>query len=208
MRRPQYKKPPGTAELPSQKSSRASILENELAAALAPLGHTPRGKNALELIRPRPAQRTQCEHAVERAIQHIEADKALEKFSTPTLSADLKKRCRSVAKKLRAVEVSNLVSGSFREQARRERETLEILANRLRARPGGHRKKAAKQVAVHVAHRLLTNFGSHPPKHTRGGAWEELAAILYGERDADLFDYLTAHRDHPPWLADVFSAFD
>jgi hypothetical protein len=45
----------------------------------------------------------------------------------------------------------------------------------------------AKITAARQARLLLKKYG-HPIKTTRGGTWERLAAILYGDKSADLFN--------------------
>lgn len=47
-------------------------------------------------------------------------------------------------------------------------------------------------VAAKLAYGLLKQWGNKKITTTRGGPWHRLAAILYGDEDADLFQYLRA----------------
>jgi hypothetical protein len=56
------------------------------------------------------------------------------------------------------------------------------------ARPGRPTAKRA-QLAVRWARALLTQYGL-PVKTTRGSRWCQLAAILYGDKNRDLFSHM------------------
>ena len=93
---------------------------------------------------------------------------------------------------LRHIEKNaSLVSKSYRDQTRRERERLEKLAD---MRPGSSRVSLAKFNAVHFAYHLLANFGKGPPGLSREGPWHRLAGILFGDVNADLFEYLEYYK--------------
>jgi hypothetical protein len=153
-------------------------------------------KQAIGLIAPTPEQRAQCEERVVGAmwILHL-----AEKRETVILSpARYRDRFRKFAQALRAVEKTgrNLVSNSFMEEVRRQRETYEKLAARMLVRANSaKRRDSVKEIAVVIAHGLLTGFNGASPGLTRKGAWHKLAAILSGkDADESLFDYVKGER--------------
>jgi hypothetical protein len=68
------------------------------------------------------------------------------------------------------------------------------------AQKGKPRRSEIRETAVHQAHELLRGFGSKGPSLYRDGAWHNLAKVLFGNDDADLFDYLERYRPPEPTL--------
>jgi hypothetical protein len=72
---------------------------------------------------------------------------------------------------------------------------VEICDKLLARRPDKPRRNAAsKRLAATQALRLLTKYDK-PVETKRNGAWCKLAAVLYGEKNADLRRYCRALRD-------------
>jgi hypothetical protein len=165
---------------------------------------------ALKLIEPASERRAQCESGIDRAVLFVQYAKALDKFPS---AAALKKRFRTYANALRAVEIAGRglapykgmsePDPSFMDQVRCQREEYEELANEIPVRSGCPRRSTAKQVATHFAYELLAQYGSNgAPGLTREGPWLRLATILFEHADADLFDYL---RNYYLWRAQLQS---
>jgi hypothetical protein len=82
------------------------------------------------------------------------------------------------------------------EEVRRQREIYEKLAARIPVRVNSAKPRdTVKEVAVIIAHGMLTGFNGASPGLTRQGAWHKLAAILAGKDvDESLFDYMKRER--------------
>jgi hypothetical protein len=59
-----------------------------------------------------------------------------------------------------------------------------------------HYKKVVYRAATRAAYDLLIWWGDEPVT-TRNGLWDELAAILSGDLDLDMFEYLREHKSGP-----------
>jgi hypothetical protein len=180
------------------------IYAQELADVMRKFRRTKDCSKALELIEPASERRAQCESAIDRAFLLVRMSKALDKFPSP---AALKKRFRTYAKALRAVEIAGRgltpykgmrePGPSFMDQVRCQREEYEKLANRISVRSGSPRRSNARQMATDCAYELLTQFGSGgAPGLTLEGPWHRLATILFEHADADLFDYLRNYHSY------------
>lgn len=166
-----------------------TILRRRMVAGWIPPAQ--QAKAALKLIEPAPERRVRCERQLARAFDLVVCGKANDKRPSP--KAD-KEQYREFARLLQAVETSgmDIYMGrfSFMKQVRKWREFFEELADRINVGHGKKRRSDAKQFAADAAYRLLAKFGSSPPTLTRGGPWDQLATILYGDSKADLYDYL------------------
>ena len=63
------------------------------------------------------------------------------------------------------------------------------MANCESVRKGSPRRDYARQVAADKAYKLLKKYGIRPTRY-RLGHWHELAQVLFGSVQADLFDYI------------------
>jgi hypothetical protein len=185
-------------EASEPERSKAPIWAQELADVMLKFRRTKNCSKALKLIEPASERRAQCESAIDRAVLLVRMSKALDKYPSP---AQVKKRFRTYAKTLRAVEIAghNLdpykrmsePGPSFMDQVRCQREEYEELANRIPVRSGSPRRSNARQMATDCAYELLAQFGSGgAPGLTLEGPWHRLATILFEHADANLFDYL------------------
>jgi len=69
-----------------------------------------------------------------------------------------------------------------------------------------HNRTIVYRAATRAAHDLLVRWG-YKPMITRYKRWHQLAAILAGDRDLDMFEYLREHQSHPaPLVARVRDA--
>ena len=105
-------------------------------------------------------------------------------------------------RKLKAVEDIVDSSAYVKNQLELLRELYQNYADTIIVRPGSRQPSNAKRIATHYAHWLLKEYGSRPPGVTSGGTWQKLATILYGIREADLFEYLRDYRNFGPLYAD------
>ena len=106
---------------------------------------------------------------------------------------------RKLAKKLHAVinladQLDDYWCDNFDISSRMR--DLEKLAQAMEAdaavigkKKGARPYNEVRAVAVWKAHTLLTEY-SKPPTLYREGDWHELARVLFGDEQADLFDYM------------------
>lgn len=139
------------------------------------------------MIRPAPEHRLECEKQIIFAIQSVEFAKKFE--MVPNSPAGTKKRFRKMAKMLRqASEVVTKLSNDSGDQASKTADAYDQVADAIPVPKGSRRQRGSKKIAVYMAHRLLTLFGSRSPGMTREGIWHQLAETLYG--DSIDFSYL------------------
>jgi hypothetical protein len=142
---------------------------------------------ALDLIQPAPKVRSHCKRAIGAALGKIEWAK-LWRHSP----AAIKRKFNNFVKKLRAIENSEIplyAKKSMMDEIRNFREQCEQIADKQKIRHGSKQKSNAKRTAAEAAYHLLANFRK-PPGLTRSGIWHKLAIVLYGDKAADLFDYM------------------
>ena len=146
-------------------------------------------RDAFEIIGPALEHRQECEKQIIFAIQSVEFAKKFEMvLGSP---AGTKKSFRKKAKMLRqASEVVAKLSNDSGDQARRTADAYDLVADRIPVPKGSRRQKESKKIAVYMAHRLLTLFGSRAHGMTREGTWHQLAGVLYGDTDSIDFSYL------------------
>jgi hypothetical protein len=158
-------------------------------------------KRAWEIIAPDLERQGECERRIVYAILLIRREVLAAKRSTRRTTAELKKDLKKRIKKLQAAEAAvedeRLADRLTDERERMEKE-LAMLNNTV-AQKGKPRRSETKEAAVHQAHELLRRFGSKQPSLYRDGAWHNLAKVLFGNEDADLFDYLERHSPPQPW---------
>lgn len=148
-------------------------------------------RDALQLIQPTPERRAQCEDDVYRAALGV---RVAELFQSPSPKIH-KAYLLDIVGKVKAVEDALVLPAFVKNQLKLHREFYQKFADTIIVRPGSPRPSNAKQIATHYAHWLLKEYRSRPPGVTSGGTWQKLATILYGNRKADLFDYLRGYRD-------------
>jgi hypothetical protein len=61
------------------------------------------------------------------------------------------------------------------------------------ARPSGGKDSSRARAAARLAHRLLERFGFKHITITRGKAYHRLSAVLFGDRNADLYEHMRAY---------------
>jgi hypothetical protein len=167
-------------------------------------------KKAMKLIGPMPERAAECERRLLYAIGAVTRAERIDNLPTPAKMRDvLTKRVET----LRKIEKDAVHGRTFRDRARLERERLEEMTRR-KVPLGSRRPSGAKFNAVRFAHDLLADFAKRPPGLTRDGDWHELALILFGDRKADVFDYMQAFKSRPKqplrdemlvpdWVADL-----
>ena len=143
----------------------------------------------MKLIDPSPERAAECEQGVLYAVAAVAVSQGrINKLPSPAEMRDILKERN---KTLRILEKDSLLSQSYRDQTRRERERLEKMANHV---PHGSRQlDSAKASAVLFAWHLLADFGRGPPGLTRKGLWHGLAlALLMDNADikTDLYEYM------------------
>jgi hypothetical protein len=164
-------------------------------------------KRALKLIGPASEQEAACAAAIDARIQLLHLVwEAIRRLPTPgTLRKELKEivhdlnRTKRTFKKYSKVAKAIIFQNdSARQQAffddidRCIEEAQFLITTGLIVRRGGHRWNNVKAIAAKYAQELLLSFSAKPPTKSGGGAFYELAALLYkavtGE-DAGLEQY-------------------
>ena len=123
-----------------------------------------------------------CQEEVSAAVRSVQYLKEWAPFTGTTKS--YRRIVKAQAKTLRKVTTFRGISGELLHLAKEEAQKLEWLATVEQPRIG----TAARKQAVSSAKRLLTRFGGKPPGQTAESPWHELSRILFGERDADMFE--------------------
>ena len=163
-----------------------------------------------ELLAPTPEQRAEREHdltetfgRIERETAFMRAHRALGSKGKGGVERYLA-ALRRVQNTHRELDPSIRPWFSLPEGIDREIARANALTNQspspIRNRTLVHR------AAVRAAHDLLVWWG-YEPATTRHGGWDKLAAILAGDRDLDMFDYLREQKNGPaPTVARVKQA--
>lgn len=149
-------------------------------------------EEALELIRPTLKRRSACKAEIDKALLRVAfAEVSYDRYPT---AGELRNYFGKLACKLQRLHNEAYLLESFLAHARRERDKLLAIKNKLAVRHGSRLMSFARLNAVHFAHALLTNFSDSPPGLTREGPWHELSRTLLGNDRADLFDYMDAYQ--------------
>jgi hypothetical protein len=163
-------------------------------------------RKALELLRPPPAKRAECEHEIGLELNRIktgaEAARAYRLATSPKNKGGLK-RYHAALRELRAASnaldpaikpwFSLAVSGKTLDLGR-EIEIAEVLLKQKSPPPA--RDATRQKIAVAAARELLEWWG-HKRSVTRGGRWAELTKILVGDMVHDVFDHLRSYKRNP-----------
>jgi hypothetical protein len=163
-------------------------------------------RRALELLRPPAANRAECEHEIELAVDQIQAGaEAARAYRLATSRKDkggLQRYCAAL-REVRAA--SNALDRAIKPwfilavtgktlDLGREIEVAEALLDQKSRVPA--RDASAQKIAVAAAHELL-EWWDHQPRITRGGSWAELTKILLGDLGLDVFDHLRSYKRNP-----------
>jgi hypothetical protein len=169
------------------------------AATVAKYRATTQFKKALKIIAPDPQRRTECEYNVATALWLVELAAKMS-VRTPVQHMILLRR---LAKRLRAdidlaakaippeYQIRRGKDSWIAEELKRHLAETEqaINCNSKRVRKGSKRLSHARSVPVDEAYSLLKRY-SKRPGYSREGPWITLARVLFGNEQADLFDYL------------------
>ena len=156
-----------------------------------------------------------CESQLVAVLSGIEAAARMDKLKSVPTAAQYKKNLLKLAKTLQ--DASELACKAFppeyqiprgkdswiREHLKRHLEETERVINSISkvVRKGSPRLSYARIAAVDAAYVLLRKYGRSPTRvGGREGRWHKLAKVLFGNEDADLFDYL---KRSSPYLAET-----
>jgi hypothetical protein len=152
---------------------------------------TPRFKQAWKIISPKPQSQRECEYDLVRALLLIPIAAGYYDRIKP---AESKRQLLRDARKLRAAIPAVHRNNKLIEDLNREVKFVEDYANSIVVGKGKPRRSMARHNAVHQACELLKKYGSKPPRKSRKGKWHRLAKVLFGDPDADLFDYIERYQ--------------
>jgi hypothetical protein len=167
--------------------------------------------DAVELINPIEQERYECRCGVEDAFKEIGYALYLERFCATTSTKSQKKAAKQLASALRRIEIALPqlfndpdfpVRGFPKPELLKWKPILtKIGYSRSQKRPQMNALK--KRLAVAEAHRLLQKYSSTRITATKGGKFWSLAALLYGDPEADLLNQCKAYIGAPtPTAAD------
>jgi hypothetical protein len=166
--------------------------EDRFQALEARVHGDPHFNHVMALIKPNPERTPDCKRKVFDALMRLEIARRTDQLPTPAKMRDI---LMDHADVLRRIEKDAVYSHGFRDQTRRERQRLEGLMRDVP--PGSRQLSDAKYNAVHFAYHILLEFGGGPPGLTRQGGWHKLATYLFGDDDADLFEYMDLYKSLP-----------
>jgi hypothetical protein len=166
-------------------------------------------KQAWKILEPDPQRRAKCEGELVFALVGVENAREMDKKSGST-PGEQRKLLQKLAKTLRvAIDLSvQMKRGpiSWRPSARSWDSRVEFLKryrkeieeevdclDKHEVKKGAPRQSIARMVAVSQAYQLLEKYGDRPTRY-RDGPWHELARVLFGNEQADLFDYIEQYR--------------
>jgi len=176
---------------------------NEKAAIVAKYRATTRFKQALKIIASDPERRAECECDLIEAFRLVEAAARVEK--SERAPAEQRKLLQQLAKTLRR---AIRLAGQARQEEYKPRRTrldsriddLECFlketeaaadyASKFEVQKGAPRPSSKRAAAVWQAYILLEKYGRQKPTLYREGPWHKLARVLFGDEEADLFDYM------------------
>jgi hypothetical protein len=172
-------------------------------------------ERALELIKPKPEQRAACAGDVKDRVQMLMfLHRTCRNVPSPgTLRnefneiADFLKNFRRGFNKFSAISRAMI----FWKDPKREEAFFKELDQRINAAqlnhdwlivpPGGHRWNDTAAMAAKYAEELLRQFSAKPPTKTKGGAFYQLASLLYeaatGKKNVALEQYCRVQLDDP-----------
>jgi hypothetical protein len=167
-------------------------------------------RKALEVLKPPPHQRAECQHDIELTLDMVEqraaAARSFRMAGSKKGKAGLKRyhaALRRLRDAYRALDPAIKPWFSLAETAYvagkatvidREITMAEIFLAQPSRSP--RRDASRNKIAVEVANHLL-DWWSHKASVTRGGKWEKLAKILTGDLTTDLFDHLREFKRRP-----------
>jgi len=158
---------------------------------------------ALELLPPQPPDRDECLHDVGVALDSVEFGAAAARSFRVAGSKEGRGKLQSYLAALRRVKIAyGALDPVIRPwfslpQADIDREI--VIAADFLARPSrrsGGSDASRNKAAVRVACDLL-GWWDRKVTCTRGGEWAQLAAILAGDQDLDLFDHMCELKGSP-----------
>jgi hypothetical protein len=166
-------------------------------------------RKALEVLRPPPRQRAECQHDIELALDMVEqraaAARAFRVASSKKGKAGLKRyyaALRRLRNAYRSLDPAirpwfSLVETAYISGKPTVVDREITMAEVFLAQPSVSRRDATRnKVAVGVASYLLDWWG-RKASATRGGEWEKLAKVLTGDPTIDLFDHLREFKRRP-----------
>jgi hypothetical protein len=113
-----------------------------------------------------------------------------QKLATDRVAREL----RRLNAALRHKDLPKYIKSLFKvEELSKLQSHLEILARRPLGKPRKRADASKRNVAIEAA--FLLHEHRLPLTTTRRGKFHQLAAALYGDKDADLFDYCRRYRD-------------
>jgi hypothetical protein len=159
-------------------------------------------KQAWKILKPDPQREVQCEREVVFALAGVEVAREMDKSGPPL--AEQRKLRQKLAKTLRvAVDLAVQMSPGMRCVTRSRVEFLRKFGKEIEeegdyfdkhvVKKGAPPERAARMVAVSQAYLLLKEYGGRPTRY-REGPWHALARVLFGNEQADLFDYIERYR--------------
>jgi len=164
----------------------------ERAALLARYRATTPFKRAWKIISPKAECAADCERRLAHALWFVR--RMIDDEKSKQSVANRKKLIEKLAKTLRtAIDITNQlgrVNDPWVVATKGRLREIEHYWIRACARKGGPRKKHSRRYAVQRARWLLEKYGNRPPTRDRLGKWHELARVLFGNEEADLFDYI------------------
>jgi hypothetical protein len=178
---------------------------------MAKLGVAPiatwRFKEALKIIKPAPERQRECEDQVAAVLWGVEVASKIDKAKSVPTPAQYKRDLQKLAKALQGAidlaakaippeyeyQLRQRKVSSFGEQLKFHLKETELAINWFSkcVRKGSPRLSNARIAAADAAYILLRKYGRLPTRvGGREGRWHKLAKVLFGNEDADLFDYL------------------
>jgi hypothetical protein len=164
-------------------------------------------KEVFKIIKPDPERERECEYELVAVLSGIEAAAQMDKFKSVPTPAQYKKNLLKLAKTLQdAIDLAGkAIPPKYELQLRRSKDSWigEELKLHLKkteqainwiskgVRKGSPRLSYARIAAADAAYILLRKYGRSPTRvGGREGRTHKLAKVLFGNEDADLFDYL------------------
>jgi hypothetical protein len=151
-------------------------------------------RKALEVLAPRPEELAECRCRVEQALDIMESTiRAASTIKSERAAAQETGRgyYGALERLLAASRAHAHAGGALGISITSIERALEWRSKFSRALPSG---AIIQRQAAALAYSLLRQ-SNRPIVTTRNGAWHRLASILYGDRKADLFDYLRELKD-------------
>jgi hypothetical protein len=158
---------------------------------------------ALELLAPQPPDRDEGLHDVGRSLDRVETGAAAARSFKVVGSKEGRRKLESYLAALQRVKIAyGALDPAIRPwfslpQANIDREI--VTATEFLARPSrrsGASDASRNKAAVKAARDLL-GWWNHKVTCTRGGEWAQMAAILAGNENLDLFDHMCTLKHSP-----------